>query len=133
MAIRTILGYDIEEGVDPEEYERWLFDIHIPDILANPFVDRLSFNKVLRPVAQASDGSPITKEGLSFYRIAEMEFADEDAYRSYIEWFAEHPVPSERGPKGRTKFKFYLVTESTIADRTQGYPPSFLDLASESE
>lgn len=114
--IKTILGYQIEPGVSEEEYEDWLFNVHAPDILANPYVERLVFNKVLRPVQLASSGSPVHQE-LSLYRVAEMHFADEEAYQSYLEWFAEHPVPAERGPGGRTAFKFYVVVGSREVSR----------------
>lgn len=126
--IKTILGYDIEPGVSAEEYENWLFNVHVPDIMANPYVQRLSFNKVLRPVSSTSDGSPIVSEGMTFYRVAEMEFADETAYRKYLDWFLDHQIPKERGPNGRTAFRFYLVTESTVVERGQDLPPSFLDV-----
>lgn len=129
--IRTVLGYDICEGMTPDEYEHWLFETHVPDILANPHVDKLTFAKVLRPVRRASDGSATTSEGESFYRIAEMEFADEDAYRRYQQWFDEHPVPAERGPGGKTAFRFYVVTDVTEVDRSAPLGPSFLDSAGE--
>ena len=115
--IKTILGYDIEDGVSPEEYERWLFDVHAPDLLANPHLDRIVFNKVLRPVTEASGGSAGVPQGYTLYRIAEMHFADEAAYTAYHQWFSSRPVPVERGPAGRTKFKFYLVTDTTEVTR----------------
>jgi hypothetical protein len=125
--IKTVLGYDIEPGVSAEEYERWLFDVHVPDILANPHVDRLLFNRVLRSVPTTSDGStPI--DGQTFYRVAEMHFADDAAYERYLQWFRDHPIPVERSPKGRTAFRFYVVTEVTEVDRSAELPPSFLDL-----
>lgn len=117
MSIKTILGYHIVPGVSPEEYERWLFDVHAPDLLANPHLDRIVFNKVLRSVRQASGGSADVPEGLTFYRIAEMHYADEDAYQRYLDWFAQNPIPPERGPAGRTDFQFYLVAESTEVTR----------------
>ncbi len=117
MSITTILGYEIQPGVSPEEYETWLFDVHAPDLLANPHLDRIVFNKVLRPVRQASGGSASVPEGYSFYRIAEMHYADEAAYQAYLDWFVDHPIPAERGPAGRTDFKFYVVTESTEVTR----------------
>lgn len=117
MSIKTILGYDIVPGVNPEDYEQWLFDVHAPDLMANPHLDRLVFNKVLRPVTQASGGSADVPVGYRFYRIAEMHFADEQAYQAYLEWFADHPIPADRGPAGRTDFKFYLLTESTEVTR----------------
>lgn len=124
--IKTVLAYDVEDGVSEEEYERWLFEVHVPDILANPHVDRLVFNRVLRTVPTTSDGStPV--DGPSFYRVAEMHFADEDAYARYLDWFAEHPIPIERSPRGRTDFRFYVVTSVTEVDRSAELPPSFLD------
>jgi len=107
--IKTILGYDIIPGVTEEEYERWLFEVHAPDLLANPYLDRLVFNKVERTVSHATGNTPIP-DSLSFYRISEMHFADEAAYEQYLQWFADNPIPAERGPAGRTAFRFYVVT-----------------------
>ncbi|WP_219413536.1 DUF4286 family protein [Pseudonocardia nigra] len=117
MTVKTILGYDVADGVSPEEYERWLFEVHAPDLLANPHLDRIVFNKVLRPVRQASGGTAEIPEGYTFYRIAEMHFADEAAYARYQEWFRANPIPIDRGPAGRTDFKFYLLAESTEVTR----------------
>lgn len=125
--IKTVLGYDIEPGVTAEEYEQWLFEVHVPDILANPHIERVVFNLVLRDVTRSSDGStPI--EGQTFYRVAEMHFADEAAYERYLAWFEDHPIPIERSPKGRTAFRFYVLTSVTEVDRSGPLPPSFLDL-----
>lgn len=115
--IKTILGYDIEPGVSSGEYEQWLFDVHVPDLMANPHLDRMVLHKVLRPVRSSSGGAVAITDGQLFYRIAEMHFADEDAYQRYLEWFEEHPIPAERSPAGRTAFRFYLVTEVTEIER----------------
>lgn len=125
--IKTVLAYDIEPGVSVDDYEDWLFNIHVPDIMANPFVSRLSFNKVLRPVANTSDGSSLAPGGMTFYRVAEMEFEDEAAYQNYLDWFSDHEIPKDRGPMGRTAFRFYLVTESIVVERGQPLAPSFLE------
>lgn len=114
---KTILGYVIEEGVTEEEYEAWLFETHAPDLLANPHLDRIIFNKVLGPVTTASGGTADIPAGETFYRIAEMQFADEQAYHAYREWFTEHPIPLERGPAGRTRFKFYVTATPTEVTR----------------
>ena len=114
--IKTILGYDIEPGVSEEEYERWLFEVHAPDVLANPHVDRLVFNKVVRPVRETSGRTPVGVDQ-SFYRIAEMHFADEAAYERYLRWFDEHPVPAERSPAGRTAFTFYVLATTDEVNR----------------
>ncbi|WP_326836660.1 EthD domain-containing protein [Amycolatopsis rhabdoformis] len=117
--IKAILGYDIVEGVSEQEYERWLFDVHAPDLLANPNLDRIVFNKVLRPVTTASGGTAEVPPSMMFYRIAEMHFADEAAYQAYRDWFADNPLPAERGPGGRTDFRFYLITDSVTVDRNR--------------
>ena len=114
--IKTILGYRVVPGLSAAEYERWLFDVHAPDILANPHVDRLVFNKVERRVRYATGGVPIPDDA-DLYRIAEMHFADEAAYERYLQWFADHPIPPERGPAGRTDFRFYVVTTPTVVER----------------
>ena len=115
--VKAILGYDITEGVSVEDYERWIWEIHVPDLLANPYVDKLVFNTVIRPITATSSGSPTAEEPETFYRIAELHFSDHDAYEKYLEWFKEHPIPPERGPAGRTNFRFYVLTDSVEATR----------------
>lgn len=115
--IKTILGYDIVPGVSEGEYEQWLFEVHAPDLMANPHLDRIIFNKVLRPVTTTSGGAASTDTEMMFYRIAEMHFADEQAYADYLAWWVQHPIPPERGPAGRTAFTFYVVAEPTVVER----------------
>jgi len=116
--VKAILGYDLVEGVSKDEYEQWLQDVHIPDLLANPHLDRLVFNTVVRPILATSAGSPTSEEPETFYRIAELHFANHDSYEQYLAWFREHPIPPERGPAGRTKFRFYVLTDSVEASRS---------------
>ena len=115
--IKTLIGYDIEPGVSVEEYDRWLREVHIPDILANPHVERLVFNTVIRPVTSTSGGAAAVEGGLTFYRVAEMHFRDMSAYEQYVAWFREHPLLKERGPASRTAFRFYLLANSFEATR----------------
>ena len=110
--MKAILGYRIHPGVSPDEYERWLFGMHAPDLLANPYLDRLVLTKVDRRVTSTSDGRTAVDADLDLYRIAELQFADEAAYAAYRNWFAEHPIPTARGPAGRTDFAFYVLGES---------------------
>lgn len=116
--VKAILGYDILEGVSIEDYERWIWDVHVPDLLANPFLDRLVFNTVVRPITATSSGSSTAEDPQTFYRIAELHFADHDAYADYLQWFADNPIPPERGPAGRTDFRFYVLTDSVVATRS---------------
>jgi hypothetical protein len=115
--VKAILGYDIIEGVSIEEYERWIWEVHVPDLLANPYLDRLVFNTVVRPITATSSGSATANPPETFYRIAELHFADHAAYENYLQWFRENPIPPERGPAGRTSFKFYVLTDSVEATR----------------
>ena len=115
--VKAILGYDINEGVSVDDYERWIWDVHAPDLLANPYLDRMVFNTVVRPITSTSSGSATTEEPETFYRIAELHFANHEAYDNYLEWFRQHPIPPERGPAGRTSFRFYVLTDSVEAVR----------------
>ncbi|WP_404385370.1 DUF4286 family protein [Knoellia locipacati] len=114
---KTILGYVIEDGVEEADYERWLFEVHAPDLLANPHLDRIIFNKVEEQVTSTSGGTAQIDGGETFYRIAEMHFADVAAYRAYREWFTENPIPLDRGPAGRTRFRFYVTATPTEVTR----------------
>jgi hypothetical protein len=115
--IKTILGYDIVPGVSEDQYEQWLFEVHARDLLANPHLDRIVFNKVLRPVTTSSGGAAEVGVARTFYRIAEMHFTDQAAYDAYLSWWKDHPIPAERGPAGRTDFRFYVLVESTVVER----------------
>lgn len=125
--VKAILGYDIVDGLSVDEYEQWLADIHFPDLLANPHLDRLVANDIVRPITATSagtdTGSDTTAEPTTFYRIVELHFADHDAYRRYLEWFEQNPIDPARGPAGRTDFGFYLLTDSVVIDRDRPHQP----------
>lgn len=115
--VKAILGYDILDGIDVEEYDRWLWDIHYPDLLANPYLDRIVLNSVVRPVTTTSAGTPTAGTPTAFERIAELHFADHEAYENYLFWFEEHPIPIERSPEGRSEFHFYVLCDAVEATR----------------
>lgn len=115
---KALIGYDIAAGVSEAEYEEWLFGIHSEDLLANPYLNQIVFNKVLGPVTATSGNAAAINTAQSFYRIAELHFDDEDSYRAYRQWFDEHPIPPERGPAGRTDFRFYVVATTTVVTRS---------------
>ncbi len=121
--LKALLGYDIAPGMSVEEYERWLREIHIPDLLANPHLSRLVFNSVIGPVTRASGGSASVDSGQTFYRIAELHFEDLAAYERYQAWFQAHPIPKERGPAGRTAFRFYVLADSVEVTRDLAVVP----------
>lgn len=117
--VKAILGYDIIEGVSIDDYERWIWDVHVPDLLANPFLDRLVFNTVVGPITATSSGSATAEQPQTFYRIAELHFRDHGAHAKYLQWFKDNPIPPERGPGGRTDFRFYVLTNSVEATRAE--------------
>jgi len=122
--IKALVGYTLVEGVTPEQYDDWLWNVHTPDLLANPHIDKIVYNTVIRPVETASGNTMNLPPSLPLYRIAEMHFRDMAAYEAYRTWFADHPIPRDRGPGGRTDFKFYLLAEVAEATRDQVGPAS---------
>ena len=100
--IKAILGYDIEPDMSEEEYDHWLRDIHIPDLAKIPGLRRIVFNTIKGKLL----------EGLSFYRIAELHYDSIEAFDAATRWREQNPVSVERGPQGKTDFKFYLVCET---------------------
>jgi hypothetical protein len=115
--IKAILGYNIAEGVSVEEYDSWLWDIHYPDLLANPFIDHVELDTVVRPITTTSAGTATAETPLVFDRIAELHFIDNTAYARYLDWFKDNPIPRERSPEGRSEFVFYVLTEVKKAER----------------
>ncbi len=115
--VKAILGYNIVEDLTESEYQAWLWDVHYPDLLANPHLDKVVFNNVIRPIETTSAGTPVMDKPETFYAIAELHFADKAAYERYVQWFVENPIPPERSPEGRSDFKFYVLTEVREANR----------------
>jgi hypothetical protein len=68
--IKSILGYDIESGMSEDDYDRWLREIHAPDLAKIPGLRRIVFNTVKGKLL----------EGLSFYRIAELHYNSIEAF-----------------------------------------------------
>ena len=112
--VKAILGDNIAEGVTEEEYDAWLWDLHYPDLLANPFIE---LDTVVRPITATSAATATARAPVVFDRIAELHFVDHDAYASYLDWFQEHPIPRERSPEGRSEFVFYVLSDVRRAER----------------
>jgi uncharacterized protein (TIGR02118 family) len=100
--VKAILGYDIMPGISVAEYEKWLREIHIPDLSKVPGLKRVVFNTVKRTVMGNT----------SFYRIAELHYDSIETFEKAMKWREENPVSVERSPKGKTDFKFYVVCET---------------------
>jgi len=100
--VKAILGYDIMPGMMVEEYEKWLREIHIPDLSKIPGLRKVVLNTV----------KGIVRGDTTFYRIAELHYDSMEAFEMARKWREENPVPDERSPKGKTDFKFYVVCET---------------------
>ena len=100
--VKAILGYDIMPGMTVEEYEKWLREIHIPDLLKIPGLRKFVLNTVKGKVIP----------GMSFYRVAELHYDSMEAFEKAKKWREENPVSEERSPKGKTDFKFYVICET---------------------
>lgn len=104
--VKAILGYDIMPGMSVEAYEKWLKEIHLPDLSRIPGLKKVVFNTV----------RGIVRGETTFYRIAELHYGSMEAFEKAMEWRKENPVLRERSPEGKTDFKFYVVCESEEFD-----------------
>lgn len=104
--VKAILGYDIMPGMSVEAYEKWLREVHIPDLAKIPGLKKVVFNTV----------KEIVRGQTSFYRIAELHYESMEAFGKALKWREKNPVSRERSPEGKTDFKFYVVCESEEFD-----------------
>ncbi len=104
QGVRLVFAYRLQPGIDPAAFERWLYDIHIDDLVANPYIKRLVLNRVIA----GPDGEPPR-----YYRTAEQHFDDEESYRKAQDWRREHPVSEERsaGPLIEVDFRVIVAGE----------------------
>jgi uncharacterized protein (TIGR02118 family) len=100
--IKAILGYDIMPEMTVEEYEKWLREIHMPDLFKIPGLKKFVLNTV----------KGIVMGDKTFYRIAELHYESMEAFEKAKKWREENPVSEERSPKGKTDFKFYVICET---------------------
>ena len=101
QAVKAILGYTLEKGWTPEAYDDWLYAIHTPDLMRNPYLRRISYNTVIQTMSGPKN----------YYRISELVYEDMESFRLFQQWRQEHPVPVERGPEGKTAFDFYVLCQ----------------------
>jgi uncharacterized protein (TIGR02118 family) len=104
--VKAILGYDILPSMTVEAYEKWLREVHLPDLKKIPGLKKVVFNTVKGTVRGET----------TFYRISELHYENLEAFKRAMEWRKENPVSKERGPDGKTDFKFYVVCEAEEID-----------------
>jgi hypothetical protein len=107
QGVRLVFAYTLRPGIDPDEFERWLYDIHVPDLLKNPYIKRLVLNRVIA----APEGEPAR-----YYRTAEQHFDDEETYRRSQEWRRQHPVPESRSAAPLIEIDFRVVCAGEEVD-----------------
>jgi uncharacterized protein (TIGR02118 family) len=100
--VKAILGYDILSGMSVQDYEKWLKEVHLPDLSKVPGLKRVVLNTV----------KGLVKGETTFYRIAELHYESMEAFEKARAWREKNPVARERSPEGKTDFKFYVVCES---------------------
>jgi len=107
--VKAILGYDIMPGMTVEAYEKWLREVHIPDLARVPGLKKIVFNTV----------KGVVRGDTRFYRIAELHYESMEVFERAMKWREEPPVARGRGPEGKTDFKFYVVCETEEIDLMQ--------------
>lgn len=118
-----LLAYDVCAPLTEDEYNKWLFDVHYHDLMANPHLDKIVLHTVCKDKrAKLSSGASVDNK-VEFFRLAELHFRDHVAYTSYIAWFQANVIPPPRTPVGKSAFKFYLLSESeSILRNAAGVP-----------
>lgn len=115
-SVTALLGFAISDGISVEEYDDWLYNVHYPDLLENPYLNRIILHTITDIVEQTSTGTA-TAPPPEFGRIAELHFSDRQAYSDYRDWFERNPIPIERGPAGKSVFEFYVLCDSSVFER----------------
>jgi hypothetical protein len=100
--VKAMLGYDIMPGMTIPEYEKWLRDVHVPDLSKIPGLRKIVFNTVKGTVLGDK----------TFYRIAELHYDNMEAFEKAKRWREENPISLERSYVGKTDFKFYVICET---------------------
>jgi hypothetical protein len=106
IVVKAILGYDIMPGMSIADYEKWLKEIHIPDLFKVPGLRKFVLNTVKGTV----------RGNTTFHRIAELHYDDMGSFERATKWREDNPVSDERSPRGKTDFKFYVVRETEEFD-----------------
>ena len=98
--VKAILAMDLLPGVEAEEYEKWLHEKHLRELLAIPGLRKLVFNTVEDTVAGTARP----------FRIVEQHYDDMEAYQRSRAWLEKNPISTSRG--FLTDFVFFVVCTS---------------------
>jgi hypothetical protein len=36
VPVKIVFMYKLKKGIDPEKFEKWFYDIHVPDVMRYP-------------------------------------------------------------------------------------------------
>ncbi len=100
--VKVLMGYDLAPGCSEARHDRWLREIHLPDMLRVPGLQGIFLNTTRQVVF--GDNPP--------GYIAEMHYPDMDTYLTARNWIRKNPFPLASLPKGKIEIKFMLVCES---------------------
>jgi hypothetical protein len=100
--VKAILGYNIMPGMSIAEYEKWLREIHVPDLSKIPGLKKIVFNTVKGMVLGDK----------TFFRIAELHYDNMESFAKAKKWRLENPISRERSYEGKTDFEFYVICET---------------------
>jgi hypothetical protein len=104
--VKAIVGYDIMPNMTVKAYEKWLTEVHLPDLKRIPGLKKVVFNTV----------RGIVRGETTFYRISELHYENMEAFEKAVQWRKENPVSKERSPEGKSDFRFYVVCETEEFD-----------------
>jgi hypothetical protein len=123
--VKVIVGYNVMPGISGEEYERWLRDVHIPDLSKVPGLRKVVLNTVkgttsipgLRKYAPNNIKGAVA-EFEDLYRIVELHYDSIEECEKALKWREreENLVSKERTAVGKTDVKFYFVCETEEVD-----------------
>jgi hypothetical protein len=98
--VKAILAMNLLPGVEVEEYEKWLREKHLDELLAIPGLRKLVFNTVEGAIAGTARP----------FRIVEQHYDDMEAYQRSRAWLEKNPISTSSG--FLTEFIFFVVCTS---------------------
>jgi hypothetical protein len=98
--VKAILAINLLPGVEAKEYEEWLHEKHLRELLAIPGLRKLVFNTVEDTVVGTARP----------FRIVEQHYDDMEAYQRSRAWLEKNPISTSRG--FLTDFVFFVVCTS---------------------
>lgn len=95
--VKLVFGFNLLPGKDPNEFERWFKEIHLPDLKKIPGVRKIVVNKAVEaPLSEPLFG--VTQTGLRYYRLGELHFDGFNSLRIAELWWEANLLPPDRGP-----------------------------------